>query len=90
MSVVAIVVPAAAAVVLAVLFARARARAARIARRFDVLERIADVADRGGSVEETLNGISEVLVPAIADFCMIDVISEGRARRAAVRLPDDI
>lgn len=86
MSIVAIVVLAAVAVVLAVLFLRARARAERVARRFDVLERIAAVAERGGSVEQTLNGISEVLVPAIADFCMIDVISEGRAHRAAVRV----
>jgi serine phosphatase RsbU (regulator of sigma subunit) len=85
-SVVAIVVLAAAVAVLAILLLRARARAERVARRFDVLEEIAAVAERGGSIEQTLRGISEVLVPAIADFCMIDVISEGQARRAAVRV----
>jgi hypothetical protein len=88
MSVVAIAILAAAVVVLAILLARARARTALASRRFEVLEEIAAVADRGGSVEQTLNGISAVLVPAIADFCMIDVISEGRARRAAVRVAD--
>ncbi|MET0557298.1 MAG: SpoIIE family protein phosphatase [Solirubrobacterales bacterium] len=71
--------------VLVVLLARSRAEARRSARRFDVLENLAAVADRGGSVEETLRAISEVLVPAVADFCMIDVISAGQARRAAVR-----
>ena len=86
MSAIAIAALSAVAVVLAILLFRARARAERLSHRFDVLEEIALVADRAGSVEETLNGISEVLVPAIADFCMIDVISEGEARRAAVRV----
>jgi serine phosphatase RsbU (regulator of sigma subunit) len=86
MSVGAIVVLAAAVCVLAILLVRARARAERVARRFEVLEEIAAVADRGGTVEQTLSGISEVLVPSVADFCMIDVISEGRAQRAAVRV----
>jgi serine phosphatase RsbU (regulator of sigma subunit) len=80
--------------VLAVLLARSRAQARRSARRFEVLEEIAAVADRGGSVEETLSAISEVLVPAVADFCMIDVISGGQARRAAVHVapggPDEL
>ena len=86
MSAIAIAALSAVAVVLAILLFRARARAERLSHRFDVLEEIALVADRAGSVEETLNGISEVLVPAIADFCMIDVIAEGEARRAAVRV----
>jgi serine phosphatase RsbU (regulator of sigma subunit) len=77
---------AAAVVVLAILLLRARSHARVQARRFEVLEEIAAVADRGGSVEETLSAISEVLVPAVADFCMIDVISAGQARRAAVRV----
>ncbi len=88
MSVVAIAILVAAVVLLAVLLVRAHARANRISRRFEILEDIAAVADRGGSVEETLSAISEVLVPSVADFCMIDVISAGAARRAAVRAAD--
>jgi serine phosphatase RsbU (regulator of sigma subunit) len=88
MGVLVIVVLVVAVVSLAFSLVRARARAATASRRFEVLEQIADVADRGGTVEQTLRGISEVLVPAIADFCMIDVISEGRASRAAVRVAD--
>lgn len=86
MSVVAIALLVAAVLGLAFLLLRARAELWRSARRFEVLEEIAAVADRGGSVEETLSAISEVLVPTVADFCMIDVISAGQARRAAVRV----
>ena len=75
----AIALLAAAVVVLALFLARARAQARVQARRFEVLEEIATVADRGGSVEETLAAISKVLVPAVADFCMIDVISAAMA-----------
>jgi serine phosphatase RsbU (regulator of sigma subunit) len=86
MSAVVIAILVAAVIIFAVLLARSRARASRFAGRFEVLEEIATVADRGGSVEETLSAISEVLVPTVADFCMIDVISAGAARRAAVRV----
>ncbi|HEV7483759.1 MAG TPA: SpoIIE family protein phosphatase [Solirubrobacterales bacterium] len=43
------------------------------------------MADGGRSLEETLEGIAAIIVPALGDFCMIDVIEEGRIRRAAVR-----
>jgi serine phosphatase RsbU (regulator of sigma subunit) len=71
-----------AALVALLLHSLARAREAD--RRFAVLEQLAAVADRGESIEETLDEITRVLVPAVADFCMVDVISEGQARRAAV------
>jgi len=86
MGVVATLLLAVAVLVLAVLLARSRAQARRSAHRFKVLEDIAVVADQGGSVEEALSAIGEVLVPAVADFCMIDVISAGRARRATVHV----
>jgi serine phosphatase RsbU (regulator of sigma subunit) len=86
MSTVAIVVLAALAAALAIVLARSLARTARMAQRFRLLEEIAEVGDSGSSVERTLRGISEVLVPAVADFCMIDVIAEGQARREAVRV----
>ncbi|MCW2987174.1 MAG: putative sensor protein [Solirubrobacterales bacterium] len=71
---------------LLVLVARYRARAMLAARRFQILDEIAAVADGGRSLEQTLDAIATILVPALGDFCMIDVIEEGRIRRAAVRV----
>jgi serine phosphatase RsbU (regulator of sigma subunit) len=67
---------------LAVSFARAR----RAARRFQILAEIAEVSDSGRSLAQTLEGICDILVPEVADFCMIDVMAEGRVERAAVRV----
>jgi serine phosphatase RsbU (regulator of sigma subunit)/ketosteroid isomerase-like protein len=58
----------------------------RSSRRFQILNDIAQVADGGRSLEETLDAITAILVPALGDYCMIDVIEEGRIRRAAVRV----
>jgi serine phosphatase RsbU (regulator of sigma subunit)/ketosteroid isomerase-like protein len=63
-----------------------RARSAQASRRFQILDDIASVADGGRSLEETLDAISEILVPDLGDFCMIDVIEQGHIRRAAVRV----
>jgi stage II sporulation SpoE-like protein/GAF domain-containing protein len=76
---------AALAYLLAVFLARTR----RMARRFQVLDNIAGVSDAASALPDTLAAISEVLVPEVADFCMVDVISEGRVRRAAVRVGPD-
>jgi serine phosphatase RsbU (regulator of sigma subunit) len=54
-------------------------------RRFQILGEVATVSEAAESLEETFEGICDVLVPAIADFCMLDVIEEGRVRRVAVR-----
>ena len=86
MSGIAIGVLAVASAGLIVVAARYRARAMRAARRFQILDEIAAVADGGRSLEQTLDAIAEILVPALGDFCMIDVIEEGRIRRAAVRV----
>lgn len=62
-----------------------RERKAR--RRFQILGEMATVSDAGGSLEETCEAICAILVPEIADFCMIDVIDENRVpHRAAVRV----
>lgn len=62
-------------------------RERRARSRFQILGRVAAVSDVGGSLEETFEAICEILVPELADFCMIDVIDGGRApRRAAVRV----
>lgn len=72
----------------AVLMALAALLAARLAgtrhvrRHFRVLGEVAEVTDAGGSLPETLDAICEVLIPQFADFGMIDVIENGRARRA--------
>ncbi len=65
-------------------FYRASSKLSRL--RFQILEDIASVADGGRSLEETLDAIAAILVPALGDYCMIDVIEEGQIRRAAVRV----
>jgi hypothetical protein len=71
---------------LAYLFVVSRVRTQRVTRRFEVLDDIARVSDAASSLPETLKVIAEVLVPQIADFCMIDVLSDGGAQRAGVRV----
>lgn len=71
------------AALLVILFTRER----KARRRFQILGEIAAVSDAGGSLEQTFDAICEILVPELADFCMIDVIGEDRIpRRAAVRV----
>lgn len=64
-------------------FSRARERKA--SRRLHILGEIARVAEGGRSLEETLDAITEILVPELGDFCTIDVIEGSGIRRAAVR-----
>jgi serine phosphatase RsbU (regulator of sigma subunit) len=59
-------------------------RERRAKRKFRILAEVAVVSDAGGSLEATLDAISEILVPEVADFCMIDVFADGEVRRAAV------
>jgi serine phosphatase RsbU (regulator of sigma subunit)/ketosteroid isomerase-like protein len=58
----------------------------RVNRRFQVLDDIAQVVDVGGSLQETLEAIAAILVPEVGDFCTIDLIEEGRVRRAVARV----
>jgi serine phosphatase RsbU (regulator of sigma subunit) len=58
----------------------------RAQRRFLVLAEVAEVSEGAASLEETLEAICDVIVPALADFCMIDVIESGSVRRVAVRV----
>jgi serine phosphatase RsbU (regulator of sigma subunit) len=67
---------------LTVLIARGR----KAQRRFQILAEVAAVSDAAGSLEETFDGICDILVPAVADFCVIDVIDAGEPRRAALRV----
>jgi serine phosphatase RsbU (regulator of sigma subunit) len=56
----------------------------RAQRRFTILAEVAEVSDGTGSLEHTFEAICEILVPALADICMIDVIEDGSVRRVAV------
>jgi len=70
-------------VLLAVLVVRER----KARRRFQILGDVAAVSEAGASFEDTLDAICAILVPELADFCMIDVIGEDRVpRRAAVKV----
>ncbi len=77
-----VVALAAACAYLAILIVRGR----RAQRRFLVLAEVAEVSEGAASLEETLEAICDVIVPALADFCMIDVIESGSVRRVAVRV----
>ena len=70
---------------LVVLWVRGR----RTQRRFHILGEVAAVSEAAGSLDETFDAICDILVPDLADFCMIDVIEDGRPRRAAVRVAAD-
>jgi serine phosphatase RsbU (regulator of sigma subunit)/ketosteroid isomerase-like protein len=75
-----------AATVVAVVFtALAAVQVRRMNRRFQILDDIAHVVDAGASLEETLDAISDILVPELGDFCAIDLIEDGRVRRAVAR-----
>lgn len=73
-------------VVAAVVTTLAVVQVRRVNRRFQVLDEIAGIADGGGSLEETLAALAAVIVPELGDFCTIDLIEEGRVRRAATRV----
>jgi len=75
----------AATVVAAVIATLAAVQVRRMNRRFQILDDIAHVVDAGGSLEETLNAISDILVPELGDFCAIDLIEDGRVERAVAR-----
>ena len=59
-------------------------RARREARRFELLDQLSR-ASEGLDLEATERAICRILSPRLADFCAIDVVSDGRPRRAAAR-----
>lgn len=60
-------------------------RARREAGRFRLLDEIARVSDGADDLPATLEAICDLLVPTVADFCMIDVLTDGGVKRAAAR-----
>ncbi|HWN73496.1 MAG TPA: SpoIIE family protein phosphatase, partial [Solirubrobacterales bacterium] len=73
-------------VVAAVITALALAQVRQVNRRFKMLDEVSQVPDEGGSLDETLEAIAAIIVPDLADICAIDVIEDGRVRRAAVKV----
>lgn len=61
-------------------------RVRRANRRIQLLDEIGRVPQEGGSLEETLEAIADVLVPEWGDFCTIDVIEGGLVRRKTARV----
>ncbi|HEX7279050.1 MAG TPA: SpoIIE family protein phosphatase [Solirubrobacterales bacterium] len=72
-------------VVAAVVTTLAVLQVRQVNRRFGILDDIAHVVDEGGDLEETLDAITEILVPDLGDLCAIDLIEDGQVRRVAVR-----
>jgi GAF domain-containing protein len=75
----------AAVALVAALAARATIRARRGASRLRLLDRVGRIADGSLPLAETLEQVTEAVVPAFAGLCMIDAIHDGEVRRIAVR-----
>jgi PAS domain S-box-containing protein len=71
---------------LAVAGAWARERARLGARRLELLDEVGAIADGSLPLAQTLERVIEVIVPAVADFCMVDAIHDRRVIRSAVRV----
>lgn len=60
-------------------------QARRSQRRFEILGAVATASESADSLESTFEKLCDILVPEVADFCMIDLIEDGQPRRVAVR-----
>jgi PAS domain S-box-containing protein len=59
--------------------------ASRAIQRYHLLDRVSRTADGSMPLAETLERVTEAVIPTFADLCMIDAINEGNVRRVAVR-----
>jgi PAS domain S-box-containing protein len=69
----------------AVIAASARSRLITGRARFALLAQVAELTEGAVTLEETTRRLGEAVVPAFADVCTIDVVSDGRLRRVAAR-----
>ena len=69
---------------IAVLAARNRERTHRDRERFAVLAATGEIADGTRDLPTTVARLNELLVPTIADVCIVDAVSAGEIRRLAV------
>jgi PAS domain S-box-containing protein len=65
--------------------ARARMRAAVNGRRFDVLAAAARISDGRIGVERTVERLQDLIVPDLADVCVLDYLRGDRLERLSVR-----
>ncbi len=70
---------------LAVAGAWIRSRSAGRSERLRLLDSVGAVADGSLPLAETLRRVTEVIVPALSDICMVDAIHDGRVSRIATR-----
>jgi PAS domain S-box-containing protein len=70
----------------AVLGAYALDRARSNARGLELLDAVGEIADGSLPLDETLRKVTEAVVPAVADFCLVDALRSGRLQRIAVRV----
>ncbi len=73
---------------LALLATRDRMRAGRDRERFAILAAVAEIADGTLSLTDTVEALNEIVVPAIADICIVDAMRQGELQRLAVRVDD--
>lgn len=85
MPLIADVIVALALVAVAVIATISTKKVRQVNRRFRMLDEISRVADEGSTLDETLDAIAGIVVPELGDICAIDVIEDGRVRRAALR-----
>jgi PAS domain S-box-containing protein len=71
---------------LAFLVARSRAHVNRDRERFSVLASIGEIADGTRSLKDTVERINDIVVPAVADVCIVDAVNHGELQRLAVRV----
>ena len=74
----------------AIVAARSRERFAIDRSRLALLRGAAQIADSAAAIPEVVDAVGGLLVPALADVCVIDVLRDGRPERLGVvaRGPD--
>ena len=70
---------------LAMLGSSLRWRSVGRSERLRLLDSVGAVADGSLPLPETLRRVTDVIVPAFADVCMVDVVHDGRVSRIAAR-----
>lgn len=75
----------AAVTAIAVLAARNRTRTVRDRERFAVLSAVAEIADGTRTLQDTVSALNDLLVPHVADICIVDAVGGGDVRRLTVR-----
>ena len=76
--------------IVAVAVAIARTGSAVALERFRLLVGVADVADRASGPDELVEGVLDLLVPALGDVAAVDAILGGERRRIGTRVAPGI